>query len=104
MLGLRVVRDTGELAGFFHMWTRQLAAILSFLALGAGYWTAFSDPRRRTWHDKMLGTYVVVDRPELNALAGTSSSAAIVWFWISVAAAVVFFFIATSVATSAALG
>ena len=84
LLGMRVVRDTGELAGFFHMWTRNLAAIISLVVLAAGYWTAYFDPHRQTWHDKMLGTYVVDDTEEMASRPGTSSSAAVTWFWISV--------------------
>lgn len=83
LTGLRVVRENGELAGFFHMYTRQLAASISFIVLGAGYWTAFSDPRRQTWHDKMMRTYVVQDHPGLNDLPATSSTAAVIWFWLS---------------------
>jgi len=83
LFGLRVVRDTGELAGFFHMWTRNLAAIISTVVVFAGYWTAFFDPHRRTWHDRMLGTYVVQDSKQMESRPGTSSSAAVAWFWIS---------------------
>jgi uncharacterized RDD family membrane protein YckC len=83
IVGLRVVRDTGELAGFYHMWTRGLASIISFLVIGAGYWTAYSDNDNQTWHDKWLGTYVVKAGPEVDTLPGTSSNAAKTWFWIS---------------------
>jgi len=83
IVGLRVVRNTGELAGFYHMWTRGLASIISFIVLGAGYWTAYSDNDNQTWHDKWLGTYVVKAGPEVDTLPGTSSSAAKIWFWIS---------------------
>jgi hypothetical protein len=51
--------------------------------LGAGYWTAYSDNDNQTWHDKWLGTYVVKAGPEVDTLPGTSSSAAKIWFWIS---------------------
>jgi uncharacterized RDD family membrane protein YckC len=83
IVGLRVVRDTGELAGFYHMWTRGLASIISFMVIGAGYWTAYSDNDKQTWHDKWLGTYVVKAGPEVDTLPGTSSDAAKMWFWIS---------------------
>jgi len=83
IVGLRVVRDTGELAGFYHMWTRGLASIISFIVIGAGYWTAYSDKDSQTWHDKWLGTYVVKAGPEVDTLPGTSSDAAKVWFWVS---------------------
>jgi len=89
LLGMRVVRDTGELAGFFHMWTRNLASVISLIVLGAGYWTAYFAPHRQTWHDKMLGTYVVEDAEEMASRLSTSSSAAVTWFWVSLIAIVV---------------
>ena len=90
-VGARItgVRDTGELAGFYHMWTRGLAACVSFIVIGAGFWTAYSDPNRQTWHDKWMGTYVVKAGPEVNDLPGTSSSAAKAWFWASLLIAVI---------------
>ncbi len=87
--GIRVVRDTGELAGFYHMWTRALASAISFIVVGAGFWTAYSDPNRQTWHDKWMGTYVVKAGPEVNDLPGTSSSTAVAWFWASLVIGVI---------------
>ena len=84
IIGLRVVRDTGELAGFYHMWTRGLASGISFLAIGAGFWTAYFDRDHRTWHDKWMGTYVVKAGPDVDSLPGTSSSIARAWFWVSI--------------------
>jgi uncharacterized RDD family membrane protein YckC len=85
LIGLRVVRDTGELAGFYHMWTRGLASIISFLLIGAGFWTAYFNPDRRTWHDKWMGTYVVKAGRDVDGLPGTSSSIAKACFWVSIA-------------------
>lgn len=82
LFNLRVVRENGDVAGFFQMFVRNAASTISFLALGAGYWTAFSDPHRRTWHDKWLGTYVVQDSAEYNTRKRSSSSLAYNWFWI----------------------
>lgn len=79
---LRVVRENGDVAGFFQMFVRNAASSISFLALGAGYWTAFADPARRTWHDKWLGTYVVQDSPEYKTRKRSSSNIAYNWFWI----------------------
>ena len=84
LMKIRVVRDNGDVAGFYHMWTRNLAAIISFIALGAGYWTAYADKGNRTWHDKMMGTYVIWDNPDAALRPGTSSSVAVKWFWGSV--------------------
>ncbi|MCH8088786.1 MAG: RDD family protein [Chloroflexi bacterium] len=79
---IRVVRDTGDLAGFYQMSVRSAASIISAIPLGLGFWWAFWDAEKRTWHDKMLGTYVMRDTPELNARPGTSSDAAKIWFWL----------------------
>ncbi len=84
LMKIRVVRDNGDVAGFYHMWTRNLAAIISFIALGAGYWTAYADEGNRTWHDKWMGTYVIWDNPDAALRPGTSSSVAVKWFWASV--------------------
>jgi uncharacterized RDD family membrane protein YckC len=35
---------------------RYLAAILSWAALGAGFWWACFDPEKKTWHDRLSGT------------------------------------------------
>ncbi|MDP6821921.1 MAG: RDD family protein [Dehalococcoidia bacterium] len=83
IVGLRVVRDTGELAGFFQMWVRALASMISFIVIGAGFWTAYWDRDNRTWHDKWVGTYVVKSGPEVDDLPGTSSPTAKAIFWIS---------------------
>ncbi len=84
LMKIRVVRDNGDVAGFYHMWTRNLAAIISGIALGAGFWTAYFDENNRTWHDKMMGTYVIWDNPDAALRPGTSSSAAVKWFWASI--------------------
>ncbi len=83
LMKIRVVRDNGDVAGFYHMWTRNLAAIISLIALGAGYWTAYFDEGNRTWHDKIMGTYVIWDNPDAALRPGPSSSAAVKWFWAS---------------------
>lgn len=99
IFGLRVVRDNGDVAGFFQMFVRNAASTISFLALGFGYWTAFSDPQRRTWHDRWLKTYVVRDSTEYNGRKTSSSELAFNWFWIIIllviAAIVLFAFTGT---------
>jgi uncharacterized RDD family membrane protein YckC len=79
----RVLRENGDVAGFFHMWTRAFASVISLLAFGAGFWTALSDPDSRTWHDKWLKTYVVMDSEEYQTRKRSSSGAASNWFWIT---------------------
>jgi hypothetical protein len=80
---LRVVRENGDVAGFYTMWVRSMASIISLLAFGAGYWTAFADPHFRTWHDKWLGTYVVKDSEEYETRKRSNSASAFNWFWVT---------------------
>ncbi len=82
LFGLRVLRDNGDVAGFYHMFVRSAASIISLLAAGAGFWSAYSDPERRTWHDRWLKTYVVKDAPEYRTRKRSSSEIAFSWFWI----------------------
>ena len=78
----RIVRENGDVSGFFHTSVRGAASVLSAIPLGLGFWWAFWDPWKQTWHDKLLRTYVLRDTPELAGRRGTSSSAAVVWFWV----------------------
>jgi hypothetical protein len=90
------MRSNGDVAGFYHMWTRNLASGISFFVILAGYWTAYGDSENRTWHDKMLDTYVIQDNELAATRPGTSSKAAKAWFWgsiIFIAALVVLFII-----------
>lgn len=50
--------------------------------MSPGFSIPFSDPKRQTWHDKIMHTYVGQDTPELAARPGTSSLLAEVWFWV----------------------
>lgn len=85
----RIIRENGDVSGFYHTAVRQMAAILSFIPLGLGYWWAFWDPHRQTWHDKIMHTYVVRNTPELESRKGTSSKVAVVTFWAALAVALV---------------
>lgn len=81
---MRVLRDNGDVAGFYHMWTRAFASLVSLLPLGAGYWGVLSDPKNgRTWHDRWMGTYVVKDSPEYRERTRSSSEIATRWFWVT---------------------
>ena len=57
---LRVVRLDGGSPGWRTSGVRFLGAWLSFLALGLGYAWALVDRERRTWHDRMSDTRVVL--------------------------------------------
>lgn len=78
----RIIRDNGDVSGFYHTSVRTVAAVLSAIPLGLGYWWAFWDPMRQTWHDKIMHTLVVKDTPEIAARKGTSSHTAVVVFWV----------------------
>jgi len=78
----RIMRENGDVSGFFHTFVRASAALLSLLPLGLGFWWAFWDPKRQTWHDKIMHTYVLRDTPELASQKGSSSTAAVVWLWV----------------------
>lgn len=56
---LRVVRPDGQPLTWRDTLVRFLAAILSWLPLGLGYWWVLFDRDRRAWHDRLSGTCVV---------------------------------------------
>lgn len=72
---LRLVNGEGQPISKWRAAGRLLAAILSSLPLYLGYlWVAW-DSKKQTWHDKIVGTYVVrVARPELRVGGGTRSA------------------------------
>ncbi|HEY7876272.1 MAG TPA: RDD family protein [Actinomycetota bacterium] len=45
--------------GFRRALLRSISRFLSFFLFGLGYWWAFWDPERQTWHDKISRTVVV---------------------------------------------
>lgn len=85
LLNMRVMRTNGEVAGFFHMWARNVAAIVSAAPLFAGFLIAFFDKSGLTWHDRLLGTVVINDEPEFGGLRKTSSQVALIVFAVSLA-------------------
>ncbi len=80
--GARIMRENGDVSGFFHTSVRGVASTISLIPLGLGFWWAFWDPKRQTWHDKLLGTYVLRDSPELALRRGSSSTVAVALFWV----------------------
>lgn len=61
MLGMRVRnKDTGENIGYGAAFVRYLVAIVSGLALLLGYLWCIWDERKQTWHDKAVGSVVVM--------------------------------------------
>ena len=86
----RIVRESGDVSGFFHTYVRMAASILSAVPLGLGFFWAFRDDRKQTWHDKLMHTYVVRNTPGLAEREGTNSTAAVVTFWVLLLASLAF--------------
>lgn len=61
MLGMYVVKETGQPAGFGTMLFREWIGKvwISGLILGLGYLWILIDKDRQGWHDKLASTYVV---------------------------------------------
>jgi len=61
LVGLRVVKDTGEDLDRFHAAIRVIFFPFSFLFFGIGFLGIVLGRRRRAFHDVMAGTGVVYD-------------------------------------------
>lgn len=57
--GVRVVRADGGPVRWTEAGLRFTAAILSWVALGAGFWWCLLDRERLAWHDRLSGTRLV---------------------------------------------
>ena len=59
-LGMRVVEESGQKAGFFRVLIREtIGKFVSAFVLFVGFiWILFDD-KRQGWHDKIGGTFVV---------------------------------------------
>jgi uncharacterized RDD family membrane protein YckC len=53
---LRLVRDDGSRLGWSSAILRFVLALVSLALLGCGYWYAWFDAGRRTWHDGVCRT------------------------------------------------
>ncbi len=64
-LRIRIVDDRGQPIGWGKAWGRLFAKLLSALVFGLGFLWMLWDAERRTWHDRMTGTWVVAvpDQP-----------------------------------------
>jgi uncharacterized RDD family membrane protein YckC len=56
---LRVVGLDGAPAPWRCLWLRYAVGMLSLLAAGLGFWWAWIDRDRLTWHDRLSGTRMV---------------------------------------------
>lgn len=60
LLGLRVVKESGQPAGFATMLFREwLGKMLSALVFSLGFLWILFDREKQGWHDKLMSTYVV---------------------------------------------
>ncbi len=59
IMGVRVVRLDGRRLSFFQSFLRWIGYFLSAIPLGLGFFMSLVDDRRRTLHDRMVGTCVV---------------------------------------------
>ena len=56
----RLVTTEGGPVGWGRTVARFAAALVSWAALGLGFWWALADPARLAWHDKWSGTRIVL--------------------------------------------
>jgi len=56
---LRVVGVDGGVPGWGALWVRFAVGMLSLLLAGVGFWWAWCNPQRLTWHDRISGTRVL---------------------------------------------
>ena len=63
LLGLKIVRTTGDQVGYGRALVRWIGQCLSLLPLGLGVLMAAFSRRKQALHDKIAGTYVVRGLP-----------------------------------------
>jgi uncharacterized RDD family membrane protein YckC/RNA polymerase subunit RPABC4/transcription elongation factor Spt4 len=61
-LGLKVVRPDGSQLSYPRSFGRAIAWYVSFLVVGLGFVAITLSPRKRAWHDLMVGTQVLRTR------------------------------------------
>ena len=59
LLGLRIIRVTGEEVGYGRAFVRWIGQILGLLPLGIGFLMVVVSRKQQGLHDKLAGTYVV---------------------------------------------
>ena len=55
----KVVREDGGPVSWTQALIRYLAAYVSWLPLGLGFWWSIWDPGKKTWHDRLSGTRLI---------------------------------------------
>ena len=59
ILKIKVVDLYGKRMSILRSFFRCVTTIISILPVGIGLWYLTTDPKKRTWHDMMAGTYVI---------------------------------------------
>lgn len=61
---LHVVRDDGYQLNWANAFIRFVAALISWLPMGLGFWWSFIEADKRTWHDRLSNSRVLDSRPK----------------------------------------
>ncbi len=59
VLGIRVIRVSGEALSYMRAFGRTLCYVVSSMLFGLGFIWAIFDSKKQGWHDKIAGTRVV---------------------------------------------
>lgn len=59
VMKIKVIKLDGSIPGYMSAFLREIVGKFLSSILALGYITAFGDPQKRTWHDKIAGTIVV---------------------------------------------
>ena len=59
ILKLKVVGMYGKRISVLRSFFRCVTTIISILPIGVGIWYITTDPKKRAWHDLIVGTYVI---------------------------------------------
>ena len=59
ILKLKVIGLYGKRIGVLRSFFRCITTIISILPIGLGIWYITTDPKKRAWHDLIIGTYVI---------------------------------------------
>jgi len=59
ILKLKVIDLYGKRISLLRSFFRCITTIISILPIGLGIWYITTDPKKRSWHDLIAGTYVI---------------------------------------------
>jgi uncharacterized RDD family membrane protein YckC len=59
ILKLKVIDLYGKRMSVLRSLFRCITTIISILPIGLGIWYITTDPKKRAWHDLIVGTYVI---------------------------------------------